>query len=112
MTTPNTIGPQKPQPDPRGILVFDWLPADLQNAEDSRQAADYEWINGDHHYALPRGNFLWRRAATSAERVLLQHLGYQLPDVLWTNVTYWTQGVRHRSWPQLADQTPTITEGE
>jgi hypothetical protein len=36
------IGAQLPQPDPRGILVFDHLPTDLRNTEDSTQANDFE----------------------------------------------------------------------
>ena len=70
-TPPDTIGPQLERAaagtDPRGILVFAWLPTELQNAEDSTQAADKE-----------RSNFrAWgfERLATDAEVALLQHRG-------------------------------------
>ena len=99
------VGPQLNQPDPRGWLVFAWLPENLQKAEDVTQFADHERF---HHRAsgdaLGRGAF--SRAATSAERQLLQHLGYALPEHVHTHVDYPTPGVRHRSWPQLKDQQP------
>ena len=99
------VGPQLAQPDPRGWLVFGWLPENLQKAEDATQFADYERFreraSGD---ALGRGAF--HRAATSTERQLLQHLGYELPEHVHTYVTYLTNGVRHRYWPQLNDQAP------
>ena len=107
MTSPDGIGPQKPD-DPRGWLVFDWLPADLQNAEDSTLAADRGEHPGLHrsvHFSPPtdfayvRSRFT--RPATATERVLLEHLGYDLPDDLTTRVHWISSGVRNRSWPQL-----------
>ena len=92
---------QLPQPDPRGWLVFNRLPDDLQSAEDSTAAADHE----RHH---PRYD-PWsppilhtERPATPTERALLTHLGYTVPAVLTTVVTYRSTGVRNRTWPQLA----------
>jgi hypothetical protein len=94
----DTIGPQLDRAaagtDPRGILVFHWLPDDLQRLEDSTAAADKE-----------RSNFRARgfeRPATDCERQLLEYLGYgPLPDDLRTFVKYKTRSVRHRSWPSL-----------
>ncbi len=96
MTTIPGVGPQMQRAsegtDPRGILVFHWLPDDLQAAEDSTAMADRDAMR-------PRG---FQRPATSTERQLLSHLGYEnLPDDLVTVVQYRTRGVRHRDWPQL-----------
>jgi len=97
-TPPDTIGPQLDRAaagtDPRGWLVFHWLPSDLQRLEDSRAFADY-----DMH--KPRG---FERPATDTERALLAHLGYQLPDELITVVRYRSRGCRNRRWPQLEAQ--------
>jgi hypothetical protein len=93
------IGNQYPQPDPRGWLVFESLPPDLQLAEDSTQDAD---VARAEYARYPR----FSRTATAAERVLLEHLGYELPDELTTAVTMLTAGIRHRAWPQLEGQTP------
>lgn len=82
MTTIESIGPQLDRAaagtDPRGWLVFAWLPSDLQRLEDQRAFADY-----DEH--RPRG---FDREATPTERLLLTHLGYVLPDELLTVVRY------------------------
>lgn len=89
---------QLPQPDPRGWLAFDApLPDDLQRAEDSTAAADY-----DHR----RFGRQIQRPATNAEKTLLTHLGYVLPNEpdeppLITVVTFVTGVVRNRRWPQL-----------
>jgi len=101
MTTDTTIGPQMDRAaqgtDPRGWLVFHWLPDDLQRAEDSTAVNDRDQMR-------PRG---FERPATDTERTLLAHLGYQLPDELVTVVRYRTRGVRNRRWPQLEeDVTP------
>ncbi len=73
-TTVEGIGPQLERArlgtDPRGVLVFEYLPDDLQRLEDQRAFADY-----DVH--RPRG---FERPAVDCERTLLAHLGYQLPD--------------------------------
>jgi hypothetical protein len=97
--TDNTIGAQRPN-DRRGWLMFDALPDDLQNAEDSTQAADRQRVR-DHELAT--WNFV--RPATATERRLLTHLGYTLPATeLKTHVVWLTPGVRNRSWPQLQNQ--------
>jgi hypothetical protein len=98
--TNDTIGPQMQRAsegtDPRGWLVFHWLPDDLQRLEDSCAVADRDAMR-------PRG---FERPATDTERILLQHLGYQLPDNLVTVVRYRTRGVRNRRWPQLEQEAP------
>ena len=93
------------QPDPRGWLVFKHLPADIQRREDATAAAD-------HARGYPRGDCderavpVFTRPATRAERILLQHLGYALPDELTTRVEWITPRVRNRRWPQLEGSTP------
>lgn len=106
----NDIGAQHPQPDPRGWLVFESLPADLQRAEDSTQHADY----GRQNFGGIRRQFdraarvwFWERPATDAERTLLEHLGYTLPDQLTTRVQFQTETLRTRRWPQLETQGVT-----
>ena len=90
------IGNQLPQPDPRGWLAFDALPDDLQRAEDSTAAADFD---------RRRWARTLQRPATDAERTLLTHLGHDdLPEDLTTHVTYKTLSVRNRRWPQLETQ--------
>jgi hypothetical protein len=104
------IGTQYPQPDKRGWLVFHSLPDDLQRAEDATQHADYSRADG---YGVPlkldRESRIWyfERPATAAERTLLEHLGYTLPDVLNTRVDYATETLRRRTWPQLETQEIT-----
>lgn len=91
-----TIGNQLPQPDPRGWLVFDApLPNDLQRAEDSTAAADFD---------RRRFGRVLQRPATSAERILLERLGYELPAELTTHVSYKSLATRNRRWPQLETQ--------
>jgi hypothetical protein len=105
------IGNQYPQPDPRGWLVFDSLPDDLQRAEDSTQNADYARQHGDGRIvrAFDRDARIWyfERPATDAERALLTHLGYVLPDDLKTRVDFKTETLRRRTWPQLETQEVT-----
>jgi hypothetical protein len=106
----DTIGAQYPQPDPRGWLVFDSLPPDLQRAEDATQHSDYgRGVRGGARLQFHRDTRIWyfERPATDTERVLLQHLGYQLPDELITRVDYATETLRRRTWPQLESQEPT-----
>lgn len=93
----NGVGPQLPQPDPRGWLVFQWLPLEVQRLEDSRLMADFE--ESDRH----RGP--WTRPATDTERALLAHLGYDVPATLSTTVDY-SAGIRRRRWPALEGITP------
>ncbi|MGC0362924.1 hypothetical protein ABH922_000908 [Rhodococcus sp. 27YEA15] len=95
-----TIGSQLPQPDPRGWLIFEHLPRDLADAEDSTQYADYE---ASMRVRGPR-----KRPATLTERVLLTHLGHEPPEKLDTIVEYLTATVRRRTWPVLEPKkTPT-----
>lgn len=128
----DTIGAQLPQPDPRGWLVFDALPDDMQRAEDSTQAADYQrtqffefntpavWGTDDPDQlavlrararkVLTQAGMSTVRAkvrpATDTERLLLQHLlGYTLPAELFTAITFLTTGVRNRRFPQLEEVT-------
>lgn len=109
MTQPDTgvIGNQLPQPDPRGWLVFDQLPDELQRAEDSTLMADQDYAEATRYSRSGR----YVRPATDAERTLLQHLGYQVPDKLRTHVEFATNHVRRRRWPALELQAP-INEGE
>ena len=99
-TTIPGVGPQHARAaagtDPRGWLVFAYLPPDVQVLEDQRLAADRDAMS-------PRG---FEREATPTERALLAHLGYELPDELVTVVRYRTRGVRHRSWPALETTSP------
>jgi len=44
------------------------------------------------------------RDATPVERVLLEHLGHDLPELLYTTVT-WPGGTRNRRWTQLEGTT-------
>ena len=95
----DAIGNQLPQPDPRGWLTFESLPDDLQRAEDSTAAADFD---------RRRFGRTIQRPATAAERTLLEHLGYEVPDPLTTQVRYLTESVRNRSWPALEEgNTPS-----
>lgn len=123
------IGAHRPD-EKRGLLVFDGLPPDLQNAEDTTAAADLDrernrswwslavWgvdttAEVDQSYqdatnALTRAGWNgWGRLrpATTAERTLLTHLGYELPDTLYTVVR--PGPIRHRLWPQLENTNPT-----
>jgi hypothetical protein len=92
----DSIGNQLPQPDPRGWLVFDApLPDALQKAEDSTQAADFD---------RRRFGRVLQRPATPTERVLLEHLGYEVPEELTTHVSYKSWSTRNRRWPQLESQ--------
>jgi hypothetical protein len=82
--------------DPRGWLMFDWLPEDLRNAEDATLAADQERIWEG------KGMFdSFTRAATTTERALLESLDYVLPDELTTTVRWLSPGVRNRRWIAL-----------
>ncbi|CAM4413790.1 hypothetical protein MB901379_03885 [Mycobacterium basiliense] len=103
------IGSQYPQPDPRGWLVFESLPPDLQRAEDATQHADYHRTGGHGVQLLyERDTCTWyfERTATDTERTLLEHLGYALPDDLTTRVSYASETLRCRTWPQLEETTP------
>jgi hypothetical protein len=131
----DTIGPQLARAaaggDPRGWLTFSWLPDELQRQEDSTQAVDFQraqfaefnapavWGTSDpdelaavkaraRRVLTAAGMSTVRaavRPATQTERTLLAHLGYELPDELFTAVTFLTTGVRNRRFPQLETQT-------
>lgn len=87
---------QYPQPDVRGWLVFRNLPDNLRRAEDAT-------LECDSRYARETGCTRWSRSATETERVLLQHLGYELPANLATHITYTTASIRNRRWPSLEE---------
>ena len=98
------IGPQLAQPDPRGWLVFASLPTDIGNAEDATAHADHFRFHGHTvTFRFDRATRTWffERPATAAERALLGHPGYTLPEELDTRVSYATETVRRRTWPQL-----------
>ncbi|OBB46769.1 hypothetical protein [Mycobacterium sp. 852002-51961_SCH5331710] len=137
MTAIPGVGPQLERAvegtDPRGILVFEYLPDDLQRQEDSTAAADAErWRCGTYSASgtwgtndpaelsrvMTRARTVLTQAgmhpprtrprpATATERALLAHLGYELPDELFTAVSFPTYGVRRRRWPQLETQEVT-----
>jgi hypothetical protein len=90
---------QMPQPDVRGILAINNLPPELQRLEDATAMAD----RGRHRTCRPRGH---ERPATDTERILLAHLGFELPEQLTTKVSWRSRSVRRREWPQLEGQTP------
>ncbi|MEZ0339788.1 hypothetical protein ACAG25_07365 [Mycobacterium sp. pV006] len=96
------IGAHRPCPA-RGVLVFDSLPPAVQNAEDSRQEADFR----SRHF---RSNVVTERPATPTERALLAHLGYTVPATLHTRVQWLTDGVRRRTWPQIPATLEGLTE--
>ena len=105
MTTPiEGVGPQHPRAaagsDPRGWLVFEFLPDGLQQQEDSTLVNDRDKAR----LFKPRGH---TRAATSAEIELLQHLGYTVPDGLETVVSWPSRACRRRVWPALETQEVT-----
>ena len=92
------VGPQLPQPDPRGWLVFAFLPDDVAAQEDSTQAADFE--RGLDRY--------WRafdREVTAAEKQLLVHIGHPVTSGVLTSVSFPYAGIRCRRWIAL-EQTP------
>lgn len=93
--TDNMIGAHRVD-DPRGWLIFESLPNELQRLEDQRQAAD--------HARLRNGVTGFTRPATPTERTLLEHLGYEVPEVLHTQVLWLSAGVRSRTWPALTAQ--------
>ncbi|MBN7304339.1 hypothetical protein IUQ79_20800 [Mycobacteroides abscessus subsp. bolletii] len=91
------------QNDPRGWLTFSHLPDELQRAEDATQAADFvRWSDSQAHSRVYFG-IPFDRPATATERVLLEYLGYQLPEALTTIVNYPASGggIRQRRWPAL-----------
>ncbi len=86
---------QYDQPDARGWLTFRNMPNDLRRAEDAT-------LESDSRYYRQTGRRRWSRPATPTERLLLQHLGHELPDgMLATWITYTTASIRNRRWPAL-----------
>ncbi|MCD2127734.1 hypothetical protein QM787_04360 [Rhodococcus ruber] len=97
MTTIPHMPAQRPE-DPRGWLTFDGLlPEPWQSAEDSTLENDFRI----------RARL---RPATSTERALLEHLGYELPADLITHVQFLSATVRRRTWLDIKIPTPN-TEG-
>ncbi|MGX1779526.1 hypothetical protein ACWIGW_45985 [Nocardia brasiliensis] len=92
--------------DRRGWLTFTtMLEPSLQNAEDATHAADFD-----------AGTRKRTRPATDTEKALLRAIGLRLPedrpgapasDRLYTTVEFLSSTLRRRTWPALADQTPT-----
>jgi hypothetical protein len=89
-----TIGAHQTD-DRRGLLVFDGLPADLDQAEAATSAADQERAMSGFSAAR------FDRPATPVEKQLLRHLGHDVPEELTTVVTWLPDGSRRRDWPQL-----------
>lgn len=98
------VGPQHARSangtDPRGVLVFDWLSAELQRAEDSTLDND----KAQRHW---RASVYRDRPATETEQLLLTAVGYTVPAELTTRVQWLSNGVRRRTWPQI----PATMEG-
>ena len=93
------VGEQLPQPDPRGALVFRYLPPEIAASEDATVCADFDRLDIQQGQW---GSAWFDRAATAAEKALLEHLGYTLPDgTLKTRVSFPAGGVRRRTWPQI-----------
>lgn len=83
--------------DARGWLTFSALPDELQRRMDESANADYE----RRHW---RPSVARTRPATSAERLLLAHLGFTVPSDLETVVRYPSGGIRRLEFPALANQ--------
>lgn len=99
-TTPDLSNvEQMPQPDIRGWLALNNLPPEIQRQEDSTAMVDKD----RYRLLSPRGHI---RDATPAERMLLAHLGYVVPEQLSTKVSWPSRSVRRRTWPQLEGVTP------
>lgn len=87
--------------DVRGPITFRYLPEELQRQLDQTQHADWE----AHHW---RPSVYRDRAATEAEKYLLEFLGITLPTNLTARVRYISGGVRRVDFPQLADQLEAL----
>ncbi|MCV7010357.1 hypothetical protein [Mycobacterium gordonae] len=96
------IGAQIPDPY-RGWLCFTALPDELQQAEDATLAHDNQLESRSPGQCFDR-------AATDAERTLLAHSGFDLPDDLLTHVDRLTASVRRRRWPQLEAQAQLLED--
>lgn len=103
MTQPDNgdIGEHYGWDDARGWLVFSELPAELQRQLDQTQVDDWERRSW-------RPSVARTRAATVAERLLLEHLGFNVPTNLQTQVRYISAGIRRLEWPALADQLEAL----
>lgn len=89
------VGPHRPG-DVRGLLVFEWLPDELQNLEDATVYADY--VRAQGHWGRT-----FTRPATDTEKVLLTLLGYDVPAELVTRVSNPSGGLRTRHWPAIEE---------
>lgn len=83
--------------DVRGWLTFSALGDELQRQMDQTQNADYE----RRHW---RPSVTRTRPATDAEKLLLEHLGFDVPDDLQTVVRYPSGGIRRLEFPALVKQ--------
>ncbi len=108
MTADGDVGPQLQDNGVRGWLAFEYLPDELQRAEDSRAVADRDHLHSPNRSPFINGWGTFERPATETERLLLGHLGFtDLPEQLTTRVEFLTSGTRRRTWPQLE-----ATEGD
>lgn len=108
---PNEIGEHRPD-NVRGWLVFSHLPKALQDAEDATQEADFRRARIIGSVAAPMVRGPVTRPATPTERILLEHLGLELPERLATWVSFPSAGVRRRTWPVLHITEPPWTSTE
>ena len=80
----------------RGVLNFWHLPAVIENAELSHNGTTTSSVTGARSWS--------GKTATPVERYLLEYIGHgPLPTTLTTRVTWLTNGVRRREWPQLGE---------
>jgi hypothetical protein len=119
MTAPDLSGIEQIPGDRRGWLALRGLPDEQRRAEDatlhadmygSRRVGTYPATGDPEQWASDRTRggakyATFTRAATDTERLLLQHLGYVLPDELTTHVAFLTRTLRCRTWPQLEEET-------
>jgi hypothetical protein len=112
VTTPTTLPPQQPQPDPRGWLTFTApLPDDLQRAEDSTAHHDFYGTEFRFQSGYDEAADAWvdyfERPATDTEKTLLTQLGYTVPVDLTTRVSFPSPLVRRRRWLALETEGST-----
>lgn len=101
MTAIEGVGEHFGWDDPRGWLTFHRLPDELQRQMDQTANADHE--RRSWRPSVPR-----KRPATDAEKLLLTHLGFNVPSDLVTVVRYPSGGIRHLGWPALVKQQESL----
>ena len=120
MTSPPDLSNVVQIPDDRrGWLALRGLPDELRRAEDStgendmygpRRVGAWPATGSPEAWAAERTHThkyaKFTRDATPTEKLLLAHLGYEVPDDLQTRVEFISRTVRRRTWPQLEDQEP------